>query len=103
MGFGFWGGGIWVLRSFGIWGLSFRILGFGFCLCPVSGGIPGRVHFWEVPFALMLSPGWLGVAFAPRRDTAHGHSLVPQPLFELLIPGSGFRVRRLGFEILIEG
>jgi len=21
--------------------------------------IPGRVHFWEVPFALMLSPGWL--------------------------------------------
>jgi len=22
-----------------------------------SGGIPGRVHFWEVPFALMLSPG----------------------------------------------
>jgi len=25
---------------------------------PESGGIPGRVHFWEVPFALMLSPGW---------------------------------------------
>ena len=24
-----------------------------------SGGIPGRVHLWEVPFALMLSPGWL--------------------------------------------
>ena len=24
---------------------------------PESGGIPGRVHFWEVPFALMLSPG----------------------------------------------
>jgi len=25
---------------------------------PESGGIPGRVHFWEVPFALMLSAGW---------------------------------------------
>jgi len=24
---------------------------------PESGGIPGRVHFWEVPFALMFSPG----------------------------------------------
>ena len=26
---------------------------------PESGGIPGRVHFWEVPFALMLFPGWV--------------------------------------------
>ena len=25
---------------------------------PESGGIPGRVHFGEVPFAPMLSPGW---------------------------------------------
>ena len=25
---------------------------------PESSGIPGRVHYWEVPFALMLSPGW---------------------------------------------
>ena len=25
---------------------------------PESGHIPGRVHFWEVSFALMLSPGW---------------------------------------------
>ena len=25
---------------------------------PESGGIPGRAHFWQVPFALMLSPGW---------------------------------------------
>ena len=26
---------------------------------PASRGIPGRVHFQEVPLALMLSPGWL--------------------------------------------
>ena len=32
---------------------------------PESGGIPGRVHFWEVPYVLMLSPGWVG-----RRGTA---------------------------------
>ena len=25
---------------------------------PGSGGILGRVHFWEVPFALVLSPAW---------------------------------------------
>ena len=25
---------------------------------PESGGIPGRGHFWKVPFAPMLSPGW---------------------------------------------
>ena len=25
---------------------------------PDSGGIPGRVHFWEVSFALMLCSGW---------------------------------------------
>jgi len=35
---------------------------------PESGGIPGRVHFWEVPLALMLSPGWVPAAF--REDLA---------------------------------
>ena len=38
---------------------------------PESGGIPGRNHIWEVPFALMLSPGWMhkvpAGAAAPRR------------------------------------
>ena len=28
---------------------------------PDSGSILGSVHFWEVPFALMLSPGWITV------------------------------------------
>ena len=26
---------------------------------PELGGIPGRDYYWEVPLALMLSPGWL--------------------------------------------
>ena len=25
---------------------------------PESGGVPGRDHSWEVPYALMLSRGW---------------------------------------------
>ena len=32
---------------------------------PGSGGIPGRVHFLEVPFDLMLSLGWLRADLMP--------------------------------------
>ena len=30
-------------------------------MLPDSGSILRGVHFWEVPFALMLSPVWLGL------------------------------------------
>jgi hypothetical protein len=31
-------------------------------MLPDSGSILRGVHFWEVSFALMLSPGWFGPA-----------------------------------------
>ena len=46
---------------------------------PESGGIPGRVHFWEVPFALMLSPGW------PRQIPGPDHPALV--LFGWLVEG----------------
>ena len=30
-------------------------------ILPDAGSIAGGIHFWEVPFALMLSPGWRGL------------------------------------------
>ena len=47
---------------------------------PQSGGILESVHFWEVPSALMLSPGWLLIlkkAHAPHRRWGRGGEDTP--------------------------
>ena len=38
-------------------------------MLPGSGSILRNVHFWEVPFALMLSLGWGGAHEAEEQDT----------------------------------
>jgi len=41
-------------------------------MLPESGGIPPDVHFWEVPFALMLSSGWILAAHGSAPPCVRG-------------------------------
>ena len=68
-------------------------------MLPESGGIPGCVHFWGVPFARMLSLGWERNLWIPWQQLASSEVSRLSPVLGFRHECSGFRLHTSGFRL----